>query len=90
MNNILLILQREFLTRVKSRSFLLTTFLMPIAIVLFYVVIVFIFMRGSDTERVIAVVDHAGIVDKSEERKKQPRFRLFQDKTRRRHFCLYG
>lgn len=66
MNNILLILQREFLTRVKSRSFLLTTFLMPIAIVLFYVVIVFIFMRGSDTERVIAVVDHAGIVDKSE------------------------
>ncbi len=66
MNNILLILQREFLTRVKSRSFLLTTFLMPIAIALFYVVIVFIFMRGSDTERVIAVVDHAGIVDKSE------------------------
>ena len=66
MNNILLILQREFFTRVKSRSFLLTTFLAPLGVVLIYAVLIFLLTRGSDTEKVLAVVDHAGITDKEE------------------------
>ena len=69
MNNILLILQREFYTRVKSKSFLLTTFLAPVGIVVFYVVVFFLFSRGSDTERRLAVVDYAGLADKTETRK---------------------
>ncbi|MEE9374224.1 MAG: ABC transporter permease [Saprospiraceae bacterium] len=66
MNNILLILQREFWTRVKSKSFLLTTFLAPIGIVVFYAALFFIMSRGSDNIKNLAVVDRAGIVDQSE------------------------
>jgi len=69
MNNILLILQREFFTRVKSKSFLLTTFLAPLGAVLFYAVLIFLFSRGSDNERKLAVIDHAGLSDISETRK---------------------
>ena len=66
MNNILLILQREFWTRVKSKSFLLTTFLAPIGIVVFYAALFFIMSRGSDNVKNLAVIDNAGIVDQSE------------------------
>lgn len=69
MNNILLILQREFFTRVKSRSFLLTTFLAPIGIVIFYAALFFIMSRGSDNDRNLAVIDNAGLADKTEQRR---------------------
>ena len=65
MNNISLILQREFWTRVKSKSFLLTTFLAPIGIVVFYAALFFIMSRGSDNIKNLAVIDNAGIVDQS-------------------------
>ena len=69
MNNISLILQREFWTRVKSKSFLLTTFLAPIGIVVFYGALFFIMSRGSDNIKNLAVIDNAGIVDQSEDKR---------------------
>lgn len=56
-----LIIGREYWTRVKSKTFLLTTFLAPIAIVLLYGVLGFLMTRGSDKTKTIAIIDHAGI-----------------------------
>lgn len=57
-----LIFQREYLTRVKKRSFILTTILTPLAILLFFVVIGIIMAYESQEEKQIAVVDEAGVL----------------------------
>ena len=58
-----LIFQREYLTRVKKRSFILTTVLTPLAMLLFFVVIGFIMAYESQEEKEIAVLDQAGILE---------------------------
>lgn len=61
MNKINLIIGREYWTRVKSKTFLLTTFLAPIGIVLVYAVLFFLMSQGSDKQKTIAIIDNAGI-----------------------------
>ena len=57
MNNLWLIIRREYLTRVRRRAFILTTLLTPLAIALFTLVVGLIFRySGSDAQR-FAVVD---------------------------------
>ena len=62
MNKIWLIIKREFITRVKSKAFLLGTFLAPLAMVAFFAVVGFVMSRGSDEERNIAVVDQSDVL----------------------------
>lgn len=57
MNKILLILQREYISRVFKRSFLLTTLLTPFAILLFVVIAGLIFSYDTDKEQKIIVSD---------------------------------
>lgn len=52
MNNLWLIIQREYLTRVKKRSFILTTILTPIIMVAFFVVVGFIFAYQGEKTRI--------------------------------------
>jgi len=61
MNKINLIIGREYWTRVKSKTFLLTTFLAPIAIVVVYGILGYLMTRGSDTRRNISIIDRAGL-----------------------------
>lgn len=61
MNKINLIIGREYWTRVKSKTFLLTTFLAPIGIVVVYAILGYLMTRGSDKERNIAIIDNAGL-----------------------------
>lgn len=62
MNKIWLIIQREFITRVKSKAFLLGTFLAPLAMIAFIAVVAFVMSRGSDEKRTIAVYDQSDIL----------------------------
>lgn len=59
-NKLWLIIQREYLTRVKKRSFLLMTFLAPVLMVGFMVVVTFIFSYKGEKSR-IAVKDDSGL-----------------------------
>ncbi len=61
MNKIGLIIQREYSTRVKKKSFLLTTLLVPIIIIGFYAAIIAISISGSSDKQKIAVVDEANL-----------------------------
>ncbi len=63
MNKINLIIGREYWTRVKSKTFLLTTFLAPIAIIAIYAVLGFLMTRGSDKTKTIAIIDNAEITE---------------------------
>ncbi len=48
MDKLWLIIKREYLTRVKRRSFILATLLTPLAFAVFFVVVGFIFSYESD------------------------------------------
>lgn len=59
MNKTLLIIQREYLTRVKNKRFLLTTFLMPLLIVVLIAGTTYFSIKGKENHK-IAVVDNNG------------------------------
>ncbi len=63
MNKILLITKREFLSRVKKKSFIIMTILSPILIILFYGLIFFFSFNKDLTEdkKTITVCDESGI-----------------------------
>jgi ABC-2 type transport system permease protein len=62
MDKLKLIIAREYLTRVKKKSFILATLLTPFAFVLFFVVIGFIFKYQGEEIKRIAVIDKGGIL----------------------------
>lgn len=57
MNKILLIIKREYLSRVKKKSFLIMTFLTPLIIALFYGLIIYFSYKGisSKTDKVAVI-----------------------------------
>ncbi len=71
MKKIGLVIQREYLTRVKKKSFLLTTILVPIVIIGFYAAIIAISVSGTSTSQKIAVIDEDslfnGKIDKAKD-----------------------
>ena len=63
MDKLLLIIKREYLSRVTRRSFILATLLTPLGFALFLVIVGVIFGYESDDGRRVAVVDPAGILE---------------------------
>lgn len=61
MNKILLVIQREYLSRVRKKSFLITTLLVPVIIVGFYAAIIAISISGSSESVKIAILDKADL-----------------------------
>ncbi len=60
MNKIWLIIQREYLTRVKQKSFIVMTLLGPLLMVAITVIPVLITSMGDKADKVIAVIDKTG------------------------------
>jgi ABC-2 type transport system permease protein len=65
MNKTGLIISREYFTRVRKKSFLLTTILVPIVIVGFYAAIIAISMRDNTSKIKVAVLDESGLLTDS-------------------------
>jgi ABC-2 type transport system permease protein len=65
MNKIFLIIEREFLTRVKKKSFLVMTLLAPLLFAALMVVPVFIQGMKDDERKTIAVIDRSGLAEKA-------------------------
>lgn len=60
--NIGIIISREYLTRVKKKSFLLTTFLVPVLFAAMCILPSVIMFMAKETGKKVAVVDASGIV----------------------------
>ena len=60
MNKILLIIRREYMTRVKKRIFLVTTLLAPLSIAVITLVPAYLSTHGKQGEK-IAMYDESGI-----------------------------
>lgn len=65
MDKLWLIIKREYMTRVRRRSFILATFLTPLAFALFFVIVGFIFQYESDDVRRIAIIDKGDVLEGS-------------------------
>lgn len=66
MNKISIIIQREYLSRVKKKSFLLTTLLVPLFFIAMYVGMIFLTKKSyEDTHANIYIYDHSGSVEQS-------------------------
>ena len=61
MNKILLIIKREYLTRVRNKTFLLSTFLFPVVMILFIFGTTFFAMKSKETFKKVAVTNDPGI-----------------------------
>jgi ABC-2 type transport system permease protein len=75
MNKIILIIKREYFSRVKKKSFLVMTFLVPILIIGMYALIFALSMQGGDNIPAVEVIDESGIFNKGLEDKKSATFR---------------
>ena len=63
MSKTALIISREYFTRVKKKSFLITTILVPVVIIAFYAAIIAITLNGGSDRQAIAIIDKAGLLN---------------------------
>ena len=65
MNKLWLIIQREYLSRVQKKSFILTTLLTPLAFLVFFIFVGFIMSYESDEANNIAIIDEDNMLRKA-------------------------
>lgn len=68
LRQIFLVLRREYLTKIKSKAFILATLLIPLGMVAFIGIMFTIMLWDSDTQHKIGIVDQTGqVVERLEE-----------------------
>ncbi|MEP7165540.1 MAG: ABC transporter permease [Ferruginibacter sp.] len=82
MNKIGLIISREYFTRVKKKSFLITTILVPLVIIGFYGAIIAITVNGGSDKQSVAVLDEANLFNgKIDNKDRSIDFKFIQNET---------
>ncbi|HAW79733.1 MAG TPA: ABC transporter permease, partial [Balneola sp.] len=61
-SKMLLVLKREYLTRAKSKSFILSTILTPLVLIGFGAFMIWIMTSESETEKSVGVYDNTGVL----------------------------
>ncbi|BAO74561.1 ABC transporter permease [Winogradskyella sp. PG-2] len=64
MNHLPLIIKREYLTKVKNKSFIVMTFLSPLIMIALIAVVSYLAQLNNDKLRTISVLDESGYLDK--------------------------
>lgn len=63
MNKIFIIIKREYLSRVKKRSFLILTFLTPVLIAGIYAFMIWMMLKDDTERRTIAVINESQLIE---------------------------
>ena len=79
MGHLGLVTEREYLNKVKNKSFILATFLTPIIITLFVFLISYLTSINNDTIKVISVVDKTGYFTNSLDSSDDLKFEFIND-----------
>ena len=74
MSNISIIIQREFNERVRKKSFIITTLLMPVLMIALMAAPALIMQFSRGDEKVIAVIDESGLIAPKLESDEEIRF----------------
>lgn len=59
---IFLVLKREYLTRVRTKSFILSTLLTPLAFIVFLAIVVIVTISDGEVTKTVGVVDNTGVL----------------------------
>ena len=59
MNHLSLIIQREYLNKIRNKSFIIMTFLSPLLIVAIFSLVAYLSQLNNDKERIISVLDES-------------------------------
>ena len=62
MNHLPLIIKREYLNKVKNKSFIIMTFVSPLIMIALVVVVAYLSQMNNDKKRSISVLDETGLV----------------------------
>ena len=90
MKKIAIIISREYFSRVKKKSFLITTILVPLVIIGFYTAIIAISMDGSNEKQSIAIIDNANLFNgKADTSDKSIVFTIIKNETEQSFITKY-
>jgi ABC-2 type transport system permease protein len=62
LHQILLVLKREYMTRIRSKAFILATILIPLGMITFVGIVIGINVWDTDTQRTIGIVDQTEVL----------------------------
>ena len=62
MNHLPLIIKREYLTKVKNKSFIMMTFLSPLIFIALIAFVAYLSQLNNDKIRVVSILDESGLV----------------------------
>lgn len=79
MNKTLLIIKREYFSRVKKKTFLLMTFLVPMLIIGMYALVIALSINGSDNVPTVEVIDESGVFANGLQDKKSVKFSMSKE-----------
>ena len=67
MSKLKLIIQREFIAKVRNKSFIVMTFLSPLIMVAMIALVYFLMKKNDEKVKQIAYVDNSGLFSKDED-----------------------
>ena len=81
MNHLPLIIKREYLTKVRNKSFIIMTILSPIIMIILVTVVAYLSQLNNDTERTIAVLDESGLLANTFESNGNTKYDILENMT---------
>ena len=79
MNHLSLIIKREYLTKVKNKSFIVMTILSPLIVVALFSVVAYLAQLNSNKERTISVLDETGVLAEAFQNTKTTTYDVIDD-----------
>lgn len=81
MNHLPLIIKREYLTKVKNKSFIVMTFLSPLIMIGLIALVSYLSQLNNDKVRVLTVLDESGVVKNIFENTEHTRYQILENKS---------
>ncbi|WP_111307630.1 ABC transporter permease [Confluentibacter sediminis] len=81
MNHLPLIIKREYLTKVKNKSFIVMTFLSPIIMMILISVVAYLSQLNNDKQRTISILDESGLVKDAFQNSEHTKYHMIEDMT---------
>src|SRR5690606_28379455 len=81
MNHLPLIIKREYLTKVKNKSFIVMTVLSPIIMIVLISVVAYLSQLNNDKQRVVFILDETGLAKSAFQNSEHTKYNIFEDMT---------
>ena len=81
MNHLQLIIKREYLNKIRNKSFILMTFLSPLIMVGIFALVAYLSQLNNDRTHIISVLDESGYFDNYFEDRENVKFQMVSENS---------